>query len=244
MPEYKIHKEKIVFNADFEPSLDFFSKQIELMKALKVDFPNWELSSLNFTMQDKDNNCTGTFTHNKIIYEIDNANSKVDLTKKKIINGLKFLNDALTVKSFKRLGIRFFMFIPMVEMKKEELSEIVQSKLFLNNEETIDIFAKESTDLVYIIDYSKDNFLYHVKCGPMPKEHIPNWVDFSGGKQRFKTTNDFKEYLESLPEMSFFIDIDCYNHDVDFSDTEMFVNKAVSNCLETSAKLKKYVLGA
>ena len=85
--------------------------------------------------------------------------------------------------------------------------------------------------------------MYHLKCGPMPKNHIPAWIDFSGGEQRFQTTKDLRVYLESLPEISLFVDIDCYIYEVVFSDMESSINKIFDNCLKTSAKLKKYVLG-
>ncbi len=90
MPEYKIKKEKIVFNADFKPSVDFFTKQTEVIKALNVDYPDWELSGLNFTVQDKENHCSGSFSHAKIIYEIDDASDRVDFFKERIFENSRY----------------------------------------------------------------------------------------------------------------------------------------------------------
>lgn len=243
MAEYKIEKKKIIFNADFKPSVDFFQKQYDIIKELNADFPGWDLSGLNFVIQDKENNCSGSFSSQKVVYEVEEANNKIDFAKERILKGLRIYSNYLPLKVFIRLGIRFYMFVPMQEIKKEELADIIQSKLFITNEAIINIFTEKANDLAYILDYAKDGFLYHLKCGPMPKEHIPTWVAFGEGKNRFKSAKDFKDYLESFPEMSIFIDIDCYKNDVSFKDMESFLNKAFDNCLQTSAKLKKYILG-
>ena len=84
MAEYKVEKKKIVFNADFKPSVDFFPKQYDLIKKYNEDFANWELSGTAFTVQDKVSHCSATVTHKRIIFELDDANSKVDLAKERI----------------------------------------------------------------------------------------------------------------------------------------------------------------
>jgi len=244
MAEYKVEKKKIVFNADFKPSVEFFPKQYDLIKKYNEDFLSWELSGTAFTMQDKAGHSSATVTHKKIIFELDDANGKVDLAKERISKILRLYNESLSIESFLRLGVRFFMFVPMQEIKKEELSDIIQAKLFANNKELNEILSEKLNDLAYIRDYSRDSFLYHLKCGPMPREHIPTWVDFGENKHRFETTKAFKEYLDSFPEMSIFFDIDCYKSDVAFGDTDLFLAKAFDNCLQTVSQLKKYILGA
>lgn len=244
MAEYKVEKKKIVFNADFKPSVDFFPKQYDLIKKYNEDFANWELSGTAFTVQDKVSHCSATFTHKRIIFELDDANSKVDLAKERISKILRLYSESLPIESFLRLGVRFFMFVPMQEIKKEELADIIQVKIFANNEELNEILSEKLNDLAYIRDYCKDGFLYHLKCGPMPKEHIPTWVDFGENKHRFETTKEFKSYLDSFPDISIFFDIDCYKSDVVFGDADSFLAKAFDNCLQTASKLKKYILGA
>jgi len=243
MTKYKIDKKKIVFNANIKPSIDFFSKQYELLKKFKEDFPNWEVTGFNFTSQDRENHCSAMVTHKNIIFEIDDANNKIEFSKKIIKKILVEYNKLLHIELFLRLGFRFFIFIPMLEIEKEELADIIQSKLFINNSELSTILSEKLTDLAYIRDYNKDGFLYHFKCGPMPKEQIPAWVDFGQNKYRFNTPKDFKEYLDSFPEMSIFIDIDCYKQNIPFTDMEPFLVKAIDNCIKTSTSIKKYILG-
>lgn len=243
MASYKIEKKKILFVADFKPSVDFFQKQHEIIKELQADFPNWEASGLDFTMQDKEIHCSGSFSSKKIVFEFEETSGKTDTAKKRIINGLKVYNSHLPIDSFGRLGIRFFMFIPMQDIKKEELTDVIKSKLFSDNKELSDIFSEKASDLAYILDYSKDEYFYHFKCGPMPKEHIPAWVDFGDLKNRFKNQKDAKEYLESFPEMSIFLDFDCYKKNIPFMEFERFLNKSFEECSHTSKKLKNYILG-
>ncbi len=243
MTEYKIEKKKILFNAIFKPSVEFFLKQYELLKMYKKYFPSWEVSGLNFTVQDRENHCSSTITHSNIIFEIDDANSKVEFLKKTINNILSGYNEFFPIESFIRLGLRFYIFIPMLEIKKEELADIIQSKLFVSNNELTTILSEKVTDLAYIRDYKKDEFLYHFKCGPMPKEQIPAWVDFGQNKHRFNTPKDFKEYLDSFPDMSIYIDIDCYKQDIPFSDMGSFLTKSIDNCIKTATSIKKYILG-
>jgi len=243
MPEYKIEKKKIIFNADFKASVDFFPKQYEMMKALNSDYPNWEVSGLSFVMQNKENNCSATLSHKKIICEFDQTSNRVEESKQNIIKTLQIYNKFLPISSFNRIGVRFFMFVPMQEIKKEELADIIFSKLFAVNKDIKGMFAEKVNDLAYIIDYDKDGFYYHLKCGPMPNEHVPAWVDFGEGKHRFKSPKDFKDYLESFPAMSIFIDMDCYKADVLFTDMETFLKKSFDNCAQNTSMLKKYILG-
>ena len=209
--------------------VDFFPKQYDLIKKYNADFPNWELSGISFTLQDKENHCSASITHKKIIFELEEATSKIDFAKERISKVLQVYNELLPIESYLRIGVRFFMFVQMQEIKKEELADIIQSKLFANNKEINDILSEKLNDLAYIRDYSKDGFLYHFKCGHMPREHIHTWVDFGENKHRFETTKDFRDYLETFPEMSIFIDLDCYKSDVAFSDTESFLSKAFDN---------------
>ena len=243
MVEYKIDKRKIVFNADFKPSIDFFSKQYNILKAYKSDFPNWEVTGLEFVVKDIENNCSANISSKKIIFEIEDANSKVDLAKKRIDNLISNYNNILPIEKILRAGIRFFIFVPMVEIKKEELADIIKSKLFLNNEEINDIFSKKIEDLSYIHDYSKEGFFYHFKCGPMPNKQIRAWVPLNQIQYRFKSEKDFMNYFESFPEISIFLDIDCYKKDIDIKEFKDFLTKAVSNCIKTATEIKKYLLG-
>lgn len=243
MTNYKVEKKKILFNADLNPSIDFFSKQYDLLKKYKKDFPNWEVNGLIFIVQDKENHCSSTISHNKIIFEIEDANTKIDFAKTRINNILKEYNEMFPIENISRAGIRFFMFVPMEEIKKEELADIIKSKLFVNNKEVHDILSEKLDDLAYIRDYTKDDFLYHFKCGPMPSEQIPAWVDFGQNKHKFKTPSDFKNYLDSFPKISIFIDIDCYKHNITFSDFNTFLSKSFENSLKTATKIKDYILG-
>lgn len=243
MTEYKVEKRKIIFNANIKPSINFFSKQYELLKKYKTDFPNWEVTSLNFTVKDRENHCSALITHKNIIFEIDDANTKVEFSSKRINKILIEYNELFPIEVFSRLGLRFFIFVPMLEIEKEELADIIQSKLFVNNNELSTILSEKLTDLAYIRDYTKDGFLFHFKCGPMPREQIPAWVDFGQNKYRFNTPKDFKQYLDSFPEMSIFIDIDCYRQDIPFTDMGSFLTKAFYNCIKTATSIKKYILG-
>lgn len=242
MPDFELNRKRIIFNANFQPSLEFFPKQYEIMKDLKPDFPHWELSALDFKMGNDIDNYSISVSHNKIVYEFDKVSEKIPQAKELIIKGVNAYNKHLPIEKFIRLGIRFFMFVDMKDIKKEELAEIISSKLFLANEKTADIFAEKFNDLAYIIDYSKDEFSYHFKCGPMPKNQIPSWIDLGEYKQRFKKPQEFKDYLDSFPTMSIFLDLDCYQQDILFTAAHSFMNRAVDSCMQISSKIKKYLL--
>lgn len=242
MAEFELNRKRIIFNAVFQSSLEFFPKQYEIMKDLKPDFPHWEISALDFKMGNDVDNYSTSVSHNKIVYEFDKVSEKIPQAKELIIKGLNAYNKHLPIEKFIRLGIRFFMFVDMKDIKKEELAEIITSKLFLINDKTVDIFAEKFNDLAYIIDYSKDEFSYHFKCGPMPKNQIPAWIELGEYKHRFKKPKEFKDYLDSFPEMSIFLDLDCYQQDILFTAIPSFMNRAIDSCLQISSKIKKYIL--
>jgi len=243
MSEYKIEKKRIIFSADFKPSIQFFKTQYDIIDELQSEIPNWEIGGANFVMSDRVNNYSGVFLSKKVTFEFDAASDKITLAKEKISKILAIYHKHLPIDSFLRLGMRFFMFISMGDIKKEELSDIITPKLFVKNEFVDSAFSENITDIVYTIDYSKDDYLYHFKCGPMPKEQIPAWVDFGQYKHRFENEKVFKEYLESFPEMSIFLDYDCYANDVTFDGLDVFLNRAVQDCSDSSTKIKKYLLG-
>lgn len=243
MSKYKIENKKILFNALIKPSIDFFSKQYELLKELNKAFPNWEVRGVGFTSRDVKNHCSSTINHKLIIYEIENSETGIDFSKDRINNILLAYNKFFPIKDFLRIGLRFFIFVPMIEIEKEELADIIQSKLFLNNENISNILSDELIDLTYLRDFKKDEFYYHFKCGPMPEEQISSWVIFGDNRHRFKTQDDFKKYLATFPKMSLFIDIDCYKRDIPFTQIDLFLSKAFNNCTQIATDMKKYILG-
>lgn len=243
MSKYKIDNKKIMFNASIKSSIDFFPKQYELLKELNKVFPNWEVSGVGFTSRDTENHCSTTINHKIIIYEIENPEIGTDFSKDRITNILFAYNKFFPIKDFLRIGLRFFIFIPMIEIEKEELADIIQSKLFLNNDNISSILSDKLIDLTYIRDYKKDEFYYHFKCGPMPEEQISSWVIFGENRHRFKTPDDFKKYLDTFPKMSLFIDVDCYKKDISFTQMDSFLSKAFNNCTRIATDIKKYILG-
>jgi hypothetical protein len=132
----------------------------------------------------------------------------------------------------------------MEDITKEELSDILKSKLYIQNDELGKIFPGKVTDLAYIVDYEDEDkeLLYHFKCGPMPQEQVSGLVDFGNMQYRFKTKKEAREYLESFPQMSIFIDLDCYQKEVEFEKLPDFLKNASENCIQTAGKLKNYIL--
>lgn len=242
MAEYKVEKKRFIFNAEFAPVVDFFQHQYEIIKDLQKDFPDWQVSGVEFTMQDKEHHISATFTSQKIIFECDEANKKIELLHDKIDKSIHAYSKHAPIDSFLRLGLRSYMFIPMKEIKKEELSDILKSKLYIHNDELEKIFPEKVTDLAYIIDYEDDELLYHFKCGPMPQEQVSGWVDFGNMQYRFKTKKEARDYLESFPQMSIFFDLDCYQREVEFKELSSFLKKASESCIQTTGKLKNYIL--
>jgi hypothetical protein len=97
MAKYKIEKKRFIFNADFTSVVDFFQNQYEIIKDLQTEFLDWEVSGVEFNLQDKDNNISATFTTKKIIFECDEANKKIELRAGRdfLDTQIRFISDKL-----------------------------------------------------------------------------------------------------------------------------------------------------
>jgi hypothetical protein len=241
MSDYKIITKRVVFNADFKHKRDFFEKKLSLMKEFEPDFPGYQVSGVDFFALDRENHFSQHFTHKKLIFEYDEANSKKNLIKEKISNALNIYNKYLSVEKFIRLGVRSFNFIELKDIKVEELADVLYSKLYQTNESLLQIFPEKISDLAYVLDYKKDGFLYHLKCGPMPKDQVGGWIDFGDVKKRFSSEEEFKEYFNSFPGIGVFLDVDCYKEDVLFDSKDEYLTGAFENIQNTCVTLRKYL---
>ena len=77
----------------------------------------------------------------------------------------------------------------------------------------------------------------------MPKKQIINFVHFGDPNKRFNSQEDFVKYMAEFPEMSLFIELECSQKVVSFSEKNTFINEAMGSCSEIASKLNKYLLG-
>jgi hypothetical protein len=243
MADYKIDKKRIVFNAEYNYSIDFFQKQYAIMKELSSDSPNYHISGVEFTVENKELHFSKNFNHRMCAFEFDDINSKMPEVKEAIINGLDVYNKHIAVESFISMALRMIMFVPLKEMKTKELADIIYSKLYIRNAETLGFTSENIDDLSYIINFSRGEYLYFLRSGPMPKKQIINFVHFGDPNKRFNSQEDFVKYMAEFPEMSLFIELECSQKAVPFAEKNTFINEAMGSCSEVASKLNKYLLG-
>lgn len=243
MAKYKLEKKRIIFNAHYKHSVDFFQKQYDIMKELMGDMPHYHITSLDCTVENKEKHISQKFTHKRSIFEYDEVNDKVEDAKQSIKAGLEAYNKFVPIETFSSLLLRTFIFIPMKEIEVEELADIYWKKFFVKNSDVEDIVGENIDDLSYNVNFSKDGFFYRVASGPMPKKQIVQVVDFGDLNMRFDNDDEAREYTGNYPDISVFIDMTCGKKDVPFGEKDNFLKGAFESTNQIAAKLNTYLLG-
>ena len=233
---------KTVFQANYKPRLDFYSRMYEIAAALP-DYPDWMTNGLAITLQNLDDWCSVTLGHSSFMYirEIQKENPK-NGDKKRIQKMLDVFTPALQVENMQRVGLRCWFLSP-VEMSFDQLVEVISKKFLVDNKEIREGICPETTDVAYAVHFIDNTFKVQLRVGPMRKEEIemqfvPNRNVNVPVKKR---TLPPEELFEEMPDVSLLMDIDVSRTDVKSKDIYAIFEEGLKLHERLADNIAKYV---
>lgn len=233
---------KTVFQANYKPTLDFYSHMYKMASGLP-DYPDWITTGLAVTLQNFDDWCSVTLAHSSFMYirEIQKDNPK-NGDKKRIQKMLEVLVPALGVELMQRIGMRCWFLSP-VEMKFDQLVEVISKRFLIDNKEIREGICPEATDVAYAVHFIDNDFKVQLRVGPMRREEIemqfvPNRNVNVPVKKR---TLPPEELFADMPDVSLLMDIDVSRTDVKSKDLPAIFEEGQKLHERLSDNIAKYV---
>ncbi|NQU64854.1 MAG: hypothetical protein HQ517_11335 [SAR324 cluster bacterium] len=205
-PNPKLYKS--IFQARFDPKLSFFEKMVSTAKEFS-EFPHWQADGLSVVLRDYEKKRSLAIRHNQFNFDQDFGNQ--DDQSRFIFKVLEILPNSLDVSEFTRLGYRR-QYLINVQMRFGELVSIMNLKFLSQNKKLKKLIPKQLEDTSYTIVSSEEGMKFNILIGPVKKQEIPNRISFNKEHHLDPNTSQ-KEYidiLENYPDVSVFIDIDCF----------------------------------
>jgi hypothetical protein len=228
---------KAVFQARLKPSILFHKVKYDIANSLASNYPNWRMSSNLIELRDLGKHISIDLSSRDVGFSFEIPEALENL--RTIINsGISVYCDFLKHEKFERLGTRFYYLIP-VSMNFSEIKDIMQHRLTPDDERLADILTPIYDDLAYIVDYTKENFQYHFKAGPVLKRQVPELIPFK--EDNFEDSGFYK-LIESISEVNLFVDIDCYQANIEIAKLDEFIGTSFNNCESTFSKFYNYLL--
>ncbi len=235
---------KVIFQAHCEPMLSFHN--FILPAALEIKgYPQWRTDRLTVNLHDYDKRCSLNIESRSFGFDQDSDDSENE--KKRIQQALEILPKSMNIPFFLRLGYRRYYLIP-VSMSFKELGSILSLKLFSQNDQLKKILPSQLDDLSYRVDYSDKTVKYHIYLGPVRKEEIPKWINFSQNDHLDPKTRleDYTKVKEEYPEVAVFIDIDIYRNgdEIPLNESLPFYEEAQTEIENMVMDFSKYIFSA
>ena len=217
---------KTVFKADYKPRLDFYAHMYSVASALP-GYPDWLTTGLAVTLQNLEDWCSFTLTHNSFAYvrEIQKDNQKHG-DDKRIHTILDTLLPTLEIETYQRMGLRCW-FLSSVTMKFEELVELVSERFFVDNKAIRQGICPAPTDVAYAVHFMDNEFRVQLRVGPLRRDEME--LQFLPNRNAnvpvSKRSLPPDELFAGLPEVSLLMDIDVSRTDVKSKELpEAYVN--------------------
>ncbi|MGB5293831.1 MAG: hypothetical protein WBP34_02665 [Thermoanaerobaculia bacterium] len=235
---------KVILEIRYKPDLGFYDRLMPAAQAFTDEYPHWQTSRLAVSLRDWDNRCSQAIRHNRFSYEQDSDN--VELEKERIDLVLDRLPKALEVETALRFGYRR-RYLVEVNMELGALVEVINTKLFSQDERLLKVLPRTVTDLMYRLDLKDDDGAsYHLTLGPVQGAEAANYVVFNREQHLDPDTaqGDYADLVAAYPSVALFIDIDYYRFDEDIplSEAKTFVEKARETTHKLAVDLTQVVL--
>ena len=209
------------------------------------DYPDWLATGLTATVQNLEDWCSVHLSFNSVMYsrEIQKNNEKYG-DEKRIKKMLEVVLPKLGVDSFERVGLRCW-FISPVEMKFEQLVEVVAKRFLLDNKEIRDGICPEPIDVAYAVHFLDTNFKVQLRVGPVRRDEleaqlVPNRNINVPVSKRTLTP---EELFADLPSVGLLADIDVSRTDVKAKDLSGLFEQGLALHEKLSLNIGKYVFG-
>lgn len=220
---------KTIMQIKYKPNIRFYDWMMSAAEKMS-EYPDWETDRLSIVKKDFDKHCSIAITHDSITYEQDSKDNQIEVAR--IEHLLSELPAVLNIGSLTRLGYRQQYLTP-IDMPLDSLVEVLNIKLFSQNENLRSVLPNKITDVMYRIDSKSDDYKYHIIAGPVHRKEIPRWLTYNVQHHLKPETasQDYKDIIKGYPEVALFLDIDMYkdSEQINVCKAQDFVNFAREN---------------
>lgn len=225
---------KIAFEARFaKPSLLFYDKKSTIGNRLMRKFEHWETDGLITILTKPADKTLAAIEHNRVLVakEFGGNLTSSSIPEEIIKNVIDSYSKELSLENLDRVGLRTMICVPL-KLKFEELVSITKEKFYPKSKELIGIIGNSYKDTALAVVFELGNINNRLQIGPVKKEELLARVQF-----RF----DYQK--EILPDVSLFIDFDCFQQNIPTGKADEFITIASENTLSIIEKVAKFTLG-
>lgn len=232
---------KTIFAVQFKPYLNFFSLFREAAAKL-THYPHWATNFGNITIRNFDTRCSVNIQNRTIGFTQDSGDINNEQTR--LTEIVDVLIPELQLTTFLRLGYRRQYLVPL-DTTFESLVSILRLKLLSAADQLQQILPGEVHDLLYRIDYSQDDDLFHIHIGPLKRKEIPKYIIFEAENHLEPETREdqLRQIVAGYPEVSMLLDFDFYHKGPQISGNALrdFIPQARRRVDELTRQFHKYL---
>lgn len=208
----------LIVEMRYDASLAFYGVMDRIGLDLASHYPEWERSPLTLEIRDKKHKRRCYLAHQRCFFEavaFTAEGTELEHASKL----LEKVHHELKLTKVRRFGVRRFFSIAATE-PFPQLVRNVSSKFLAKSESLDRTFRGKTEDVGYVVNVRTDvGWRYHLRLGPMERKQWFETIPYEPAI--FDTPEDFTKYRDSMPERMYFLDLDCYQEDIPFSDILM-----------------------
>jgi ferredoxin-thioredoxin reductase catalytic subunit len=220
----------------FKPNLGFYPQMHQIGLLFSEEYKHWETSGLKLTLMNPADRSSLLIEHNRLAAAID-VPSNAEILESRFNRAFKEYQRNVQIKHFRRLGVRSISMVGL-EFDFEETVDVMQAKLLPRDKMLTEIVGETVKDFMYNVITEKDGKTVHVVCGPVQKKEISKWYN----PTRMVTDSDEEVKEIVYPNVSLFIDCDCYTTEPTAKMAETFYQSGLKMVTSIPAELVKHIL--
>jgi len=222
----------------YDASLAFYAAMDKIGLSLADGYPDWQRSPLALEVRNKKHRRRCFFSHQRAFFEaVDFQAEGTEFDQAaKLLDRL--YHERLLTKA-RRIGIRQWSSVK-AEQPFAELVKAVAKRFQPRSEQLDKILRGRTEDLAYeVIVMTDTGWKYHLRLGPMERKQWFEVIPYEPGM--FESPEEFKKYQDSLPERMVFIDVDCYQEEVTYSEISSLIASMRRVSAEIASDLINYL---
>ena len=218
--------QRIIGQVRFRPTLESYQHLPKTANIFVQEYEDWQIDNNNATLVSPKEKKFLEIKSDTISY-LNEGQENVDEAKTQIGKIFQENVNEHSVNQIRRIGFRNTQVLSC-SFSYEEITDLIYRKFYSQDEKIKRISTDTPRDVVFVLDGFKNGFLNHVQIGPVVKEEALNLI-----KPQFKTA------IETLTEVSLFIDVDVFIAD-DLTN-ENCLNKLNDITNENLRIVKEYI---
>jgi hypothetical protein len=233
MPKLTPTVKHLVAEMRYEPNLAFYGVMDKIGLDFASKYPDWQRSPLTLELRDKKRKRRGFLAYERSFYEavgygpegpeIEQAR---DLFAK--------VHHALGFSKVRRFGFRRMRSYATTEEFPHMVRAVTQ-KFGPKSEHLDKALRGKVEDFGYVVNVRSDEgWKYHLRLGPMERKQ---WFELIPYELGMFDEKEFLKFREEMPERMYFVDLDCYQEDITYSDIQTVLSSIVSKSEELIADL-------